>query len=128
MQFNPSMSGFSLFGGKPKPGMSDDQLRYNLLRFGNEDHRFDAEIVRRGWYPKGENGRAWVFYNGGGEARLLRWGGDGLQVAAHVSRFCCVWARSSGAWWLIIDTAQPSLPGFRSTAQLWRRSTNTKKK
>jgi hypothetical protein len=59
------MSGFSLFGGKPKPGMSDDQLRYNLLRFGNEDHRFDAEIVRRGWYPKGENGRAWVLYNGG---------------------------------------------------------------
>ena len=55
--------GFSLFT-KPKPGMSDDRLRYSLLRFGNEDHRYDAEIVRRGWYPVGENGRAWVFYNG----------------------------------------------------------------
>jgi hypothetical protein len=57
-------AGFSLFPTKHKPGMSDDQLRYNLLRFGNEDHRFDAQIIRRGWYPKGENGRVWVFYNG----------------------------------------------------------------
>jgi hypothetical protein len=47
------MGGFSLFGSNPKPGMSKDQLRYNLLRFGNEDHKFDAEIVRCGWYPKG---------------------------------------------------------------------------
>ena len=58
------MGSFSLTGSKPKPGMTKDQLRYNLLRFGNEGHRFDAEIIRRGWYPKGENGRAWVFYHG----------------------------------------------------------------
>ena len=57
-------AGFSLFPTAHKPGMTDDQLRYNLLRFGNEGHRFDAEIIRRGWYPKDENGRVWVFYNG----------------------------------------------------------------
>ncbi len=58
------MSGFSFSKPIPHAGMSKDQLRYNLLRWGNEDHRFDAEILRRGWYPKGENGRAWVSEHG----------------------------------------------------------------
>jgi len=73
-------AGFSLFPTKRKPGMSDDQLRYALLRFGNQSHRYDAEILRRGWYPRGENGRAWVFYNGAvkpvysdGAAMVFRW-------------------------------------------------------
>ena len=50
------LSGFSLFPTATKPGMTDDQLRYNLLRFGNEGHRYDAEIVRRGWYPRPRTG------------------------------------------------------------------------
>jgi len=75
------LSGFSLFPTATKPGMTDDQLRYNLLRFGNEGHRFDAEIVRRGWYPKAENGRVWV--------------ADGVSVparshAAYLHRSFCV--------------------------------------
>jgi hypothetical protein len=56
--------------------MTNDQLRYNLLRFGNEDHRFDTEIIRRGWYPKGENGRVWVFYHGA----VKRVYGDGATM------------------------------------------------
>ena len=74
------MNGLSLFGAKAKTGMSSDQLRYSLLRWGNEDHRYDGEIVRRGWYPKGENGRAWVFYHGAvppvyseGAALVFKW-------------------------------------------------------
>ena len=36
-----------------------------MLRFGNEDHRYDAEILRRGWYPKEEKTPVvWIFYNG----------------------------------------------------------------
>jgi hypothetical protein len=74
------MSGFLLFGGKQKPGMSTDQLRYALLRFGNQDHHYDAEILRHGWYPKGQNGTAWVFYHGAvrpiysdGAAFVFKW-------------------------------------------------------
>ena len=58
------LGNFSLFGAKPKPGLSADQLRYALLRFGNQDHQYDAEIIRRGWYPKGERPAAWVYAKG----------------------------------------------------------------
>jgi hypothetical protein len=55
----------SLFGPqKHEPGMSAEELRYALLRFGNEDHRYDTEILRRGWYPKGASPKSWVFYYG----------------------------------------------------------------
>jgi hypothetical protein len=57
---------FSLFG-PPRSrahGMSADRLRYALLRYGNTDHRFDAEIIRRGWYPKHVSPAPWVFENG----------------------------------------------------------------
>ena len=71
----------SLFGAKPKSGMSAAELRYEVLRFGNEDHRFDAEIVRRGWYPKSEKSPApWVYFNGAvrpiysdGPAMVFKW-------------------------------------------------------
>jgi hypothetical protein len=59
-----SFGSISLFGSKPKASMSAEHLRYALLRFGNEEHRYDSEIIRRGWYPKGENASAWVYYNG----------------------------------------------------------------
>jgi hypothetical protein len=60
-----SLGDVSLFGAKRETGMSAAQLRYNLLRFGNEDHRYDAEILRRGWYPKREKSPVpWVYYNG----------------------------------------------------------------
>jgi len=49
---------------KQEPGMSAEQLRYALLRFGNQDHRYDTEIMRRGWYPKGASPKSWVFYYG----------------------------------------------------------------
>ena len=60
-----SMRGLSLF---PRPkhetGMSADRLRYALLRYGNVDHRFDAEIIRHGWYPREASPAPWVFENG----------------------------------------------------------------
>ena len=89
------MSGFSLFPSKQKPGMSDDQLRYSLLRFGNESHRYDAEIIRRGWYPKGENGHAWVFYNGAvkavysdGAGMVFKWP---LTLTLFSFMGCLIW-------------------------------------
>jgi hypothetical protein len=60
-----SLSDISLFGATRRHvGMNAEQLRYALLRYGNQDHRYDAEILRHGWYPKGANPRSWVFYYG----------------------------------------------------------------
>jgi hypothetical protein len=60
-----SMGGLSLFGPpKHEAGMSAEQLRYALLRYGNLNHIYDAEIIRHGWYPKNASPRAWVFYYG----------------------------------------------------------------
>jgi hypothetical protein len=44
--------------------MSVDELRYNLLRYGNQDHQYDGQIICHGWYPKGVNGRQWVQHRG----------------------------------------------------------------
>lgn len=44
--------------------MNAEQLRYALLRYGNQDHRYDAEIIRHGWYPRDARPRSWVFYYG----------------------------------------------------------------
>ena len=56
----------SLFGAPRKRGraMSADRLRYSLLRHGNADHEFDAQIIRHGWYPKDVSPAPWVFENG----------------------------------------------------------------
>ena len=56
----------SLFASpqKRERGMSSDRLRYSLLRYGNADHRFDAEIIRHGWYPKDVSPAPWVYENG----------------------------------------------------------------
>jgi hypothetical protein len=61
-----SVGEVSLFGARPKrePGMSGEELRYALLRYGNADHRFDAEIIRHGWYPKEASPAPWVYENG----------------------------------------------------------------
>ena len=61
-----SMSGASLFGPpRHEAGMSAEQLRYALLRYGNLDHHiYDAEIIRHGWYPKNASPKSWVFYYG----------------------------------------------------------------
>jgi hypothetical protein len=60
-----SVGSLTLFGKSKRPaGLSADQLRYSLLRYGNIDHRFDAEIIQHGWYPKGASPKAWVFYYG----------------------------------------------------------------
>jgi hypothetical protein len=45
-------------------GMDAAQLRYVLLRYGNADHRLDAAIIRRGWYPKTASPVPWVRENG----------------------------------------------------------------
>jgi hypothetical protein len=58
------MGAHPLFGEKPSPGMSAEQLRYALLRYGNLDHHYDAEIIRHGWYPKEASPRPWVHDNG----------------------------------------------------------------
>ncbi len=57
---------FSLFSRRPnrERGMNADQLRYSLMRYGNEAHRFDAEIIRHGWYPTGASTERWVYENG----------------------------------------------------------------
>jgi hypothetical protein len=59
-------AGLSLFGAPPKRerGMSAEQLRYALLRYGNEDHRYDAEIIRHGWYPREASPAPWVYEKG----------------------------------------------------------------
>ena len=59
-------STLSLFHAKPgrETGMSAGQLRYALLRYGNVDHRLDAEIIRHGWYPKNSSPASWVYDNG----------------------------------------------------------------
>jgi hypothetical protein len=60
-----SMGGVTLFGPpKWETGMSAERLRYALLRYGNLDHQYDAEIIRRGWYPKNASPKSWVFYYG----------------------------------------------------------------
>lgn len=81
--FNAEMGNISLFGNKKHhAGLSADQLRYALLRHGNEDHGLDAEIVQHGWYPREAraNPRSWVFYNGNvepvysdGPLMVLKW-------------------------------------------------------
>lgn len=60
-----NMGNVSLFG-KPKPsfGMNAEQLRYALLRYGNRDHRYDADIIRHGWYPKEASPAPWVHDEG----------------------------------------------------------------
>ena len=60
------MGGLSLFGATPKrnTGMSAAQLRFGLMRFGNEDHRYDREIIRHGWYPKEASPVSWVYEKG----------------------------------------------------------------
>jgi hypothetical protein len=57
---------FSPFGPRsaPQSGMNADELRYELLRFGNEDHHLDAEIIRQGWYPPTARPADWVRENG----------------------------------------------------------------
>jgi hypothetical protein len=59
-------AGLSLFGApaKRERGMSTEQLRYELLRYGNEDHRYDAEIIRHGWYPREASPAPWVYDKG----------------------------------------------------------------
>jgi hypothetical protein len=61
-----SVGELSLFGARPKreAGMSAEELRYALLRYGNVDHGFDAEIIRHGWYPREASPASWVYYNG----------------------------------------------------------------
>jgi hypothetical protein len=61
-----STRGLSLFGTpqQRQAGMSAERLRYLLLRYGNIDHRFDAEIIRHGWYPKDVSPAPWVYENG----------------------------------------------------------------
>jgi hypothetical protein len=61
-----SVGELSLFGAKPEhaTGMSAEQLRYALLRYGNADHCFDAQIISHGWYPRGASPASWVYYNG----------------------------------------------------------------
>ncbi len=72
------------FGNTPArqaAGMTAEQLRYALLRWGNRDHRFDAEIIRHGWYPREAAPREWVadrgavpsVYGGAGAAGVFAW-------------------------------------------------------
>ena len=49
---------------KQESGLSAEQLRYALLRYGNVDHRYDAEIIRHGWYPREASPKSWVFSYG----------------------------------------------------------------
>jgi|GEM_PF-6293946 len=74
---------------KTKPGLSDKAaaarqvalLRYGLLRFGNQGHRFDAAILSQRWYPAGERSpAAWVRANAAvppiysqSAIRVIRW-------------------------------------------------------
>ncbi len=51
---------FSLLPRQKRPGLSACQLRYALLRHGNQEHRYDAEIIRHGWYPRGADPNAWL--------------------------------------------------------------------
>lgn len=72
----------AFFGGNRRPaaGMSAEELRYALLRYGNLDHRYDSEIIRHGWYPRGANPAPWVHDKGAvkavysdGAAMVFKW-------------------------------------------------------
>ena len=91
--------------------MSAEQLRYALLRYGNEDHRYDAEIIRHGWYPKEASPTSWVFYNGNvkpiysdSPAMVFKWP---LTLTLLTFLGCLIWG-------LVADyrIARSSLPGI----------------
>ena len=70
----------SLFGPRSTTGMSVEQLRYALLRYGNLDHRYDAEIISHGWYPREASPLPWVREKGAvkpvysdGAAMVFKW-------------------------------------------------------
>jgi len=90
------MEGLALFGSpKRRDGLSAEALRYLLLRYGNQDHRFDAEIIRHGWYPRGANPKMWVFSNGNVKpvysddpSLVFKWP---LTLTAFTLLTCLVW-------------------------------------
>ena len=76
------MGTVSLFGPqKHEAGMSAEQLRYALLRYGNVDHRYDAEIIRHRWYPREASPKVLGVLLRQREADLHRFTGHGVQVA-----------------------------------------------
>lgn len=63
--FKAEVESIHLFGpARLQTVLSAEQLRYDLLRYGNADHQYDSDIVSHGWYPKGAAARSWVFYYG----------------------------------------------------------------
>jgi hypothetical protein len=79
-----SSMGGSLVGTPPRhasAGLTPSQLRYELLRYGNLDHRYDAEIIRHGWYPRDADPIPWAFthagitalYEGKSATDVLKW-------------------------------------------------------
>ncbi len=91
-----SRGGFSIFGPPRRQiGMSAEQVRYALLRFGNQGHQYDAEILRHGWYPKGSSPQAWVFYYGNvrpiyseSPAMVFKWP---LTLTLLTTLGCLIW-------------------------------------
>ena len=58
---NESGRTLSIGPAKQPAGLTVAQLRYDLLRWGNQDHRYDAEILRHRLYPRGASPRRWIF-------------------------------------------------------------------
>lgn len=46
-------------------GKKSDLLRYRLMRYGNENHQYDQQIIAQRWYPRGEMPTMWVRSHGG---------------------------------------------------------------
>jgi hypothetical protein len=94
--FKSSVGDFSLFAKpKLKTGMSAEELRYELLRFGNQDHHLDAEILRHGWYPRGASPKAWVYVFGNvkpvysdSAAMVFKWP---LTLTLLTTLGCAIW-------------------------------------
>lgn len=58
--FEMETGSFSLLPKPKSASLSSAALRYALLRHGNQDHRFDAEILRHGWYPRETDAATWL--------------------------------------------------------------------
>jgi hypothetical protein len=95
--------------GKARAGMSAKAaaarqvalLRYALLRYGNEGHRFDADIVRQGWYPAGERSPAtWVRANAAGAPVYSQ---SALWVIRWPLLLSAALALAGSVWGCIVD-------------------------
>ena len=81
--------------------MNGEELSYELMRYGNVDHRYDAEIIRHGRYPRGVNPRVWVFENGNVEPI---YSDAAAMVFKRPTSLTLLTILGCGIWGMVLDT------------------------